>query len=93
MSCSDCKYLKESKKRDGALTGTIYYCSKVDNFVNGSNNPCDKFEKSYSRNSFESSKIYQDGASFSDDDKPVSYYIGLLILIIILGGIFKLLGY
>lgn len=93
MSCSDCKYLKESKKRDGALTGAIYYCSKVDNFVNGSNNICEKFEKSYSRNNYESDKIYKDGNAFCDDDKPVSYYIGLLIIIIIVGGILKLLGY
>lgn len=28
MSCSSCKYLKESDKKEGAVSGCCYYCSK-----------------------------------------------------------------
>ena len=87
--CSDCANLDtKDKKVDG-----VYKCKKLKEYVPANTPSCDKFEKTYSRNSFENSKIYQDGEAFSDDDKPVSFYVGLLILIIILGGIFKLLGY
>lgn len=49
MKCCGCKYLKEDKKKEGTVSGTKYYCSKVKNYVYGSDNICDKFEKSYSR--------------------------------------------
>lgn len=93
MSCSSCKYLKESKKKAGKVSGNLYYCSKIDNFVNGANNGCEKYELSYSRKNYDCDRVYKDGESFYDDDKPVSFYVGLLFLLIIFGVILKILGY
>lgn len=87
MKCCGCKYLKEDKKKEGAVSGTKYYCSKVKNYVYGSDNICDKFEKSYSRDIDTYNKIYKEGINFDDDKFSASFYLimgfGLLILAII----------
>lgn len=89
MSCSSCKYLKENNKYDGAITGCIYYCSKMNNYVNGANNSCDKYELAYSRKYYLCNKIYKDGETFYDDTTPNSFYLFVLAFLIILGIILK----
>lgn len=84
MSCSSCKYLKESNKKDGAVSGCCYYCSKVNSYVNGSNNSCESYEKTYSRSNYECDKVYEDGKNFYDDSTPISFYLILLVILIIL---------
>lgn len=84
MSCSSCKYLKESKKRVGSVGGCCYYCSKINSYVNGSNNKCEYYEKTYSRNNYECDKIYEDGKDFYDDATPISFYVALAIILTIL---------
>ena len=84
MSCSSCKYLKESNKKEGAVSGCCYYCSKNNCYVNGSSNGCENFEKSYGRSNYECDKIYDDGNQYYDDTRPISLYVIVLVILIIL---------
>ena len=84
MSCSSCKYLKESNKKDGAVSGCCYYCTKMNCYVNGANNSCESYEKTYSRSNYECDKIYEEGENFYDDATPNCFYLILLAILIIL---------
>lgn len=89
MSCSSCVYLDESKNKNGGCTGCIYYCKKNKEFVNGCNNSCDNYKSSY-RTSYECDRIYNEGKSYCDDTTPISFYLVILIGLVILGLIFNL---
>ena len=84
MSCSSCAYLDESKKKDGVCSGCIYYCKKNKCFVNGCNSSCNEYKSSF-RSNYECSKIYDEGKSYSDDTTPVSFYLVILVVLVILG--------
>ncbi len=92
MTCSSCKYLVETDKKEGALCGAKYYCTKTGCYVDGSSDKCNIFEKSYTRKNYTCNDIYNEGRMYSDDDKPVSFYIIVLILILVLGSILRLIG-
>ena len=85
MTCSSCKYLKENKKYEGSLCGVKYYCEKIKEYVDGSNYCCNNYAKTYSRSNYDCDKICEEGRNFSDDDRPISYHIIILILIVLLG--------
>ena len=84
MSCSSCAYLDESKKKNGGSTGCIYYCKKNKCFVNGCNNSCNEYKSSF-RKSYDCNRIYDEGKSYCDDTTPISFYLVLLIGLVILG--------
>lgn len=90
MSCSSCKYLDENNKKNGCSSGCKYYCSKIETYVNGSNNSCNEFEKSYSRNSYICNKIYEEGEIYSDDTTSIEGYLFILIILIIMLVVFKI---
>lgn len=83
MSCSSCKYLKENDKKDGAVCGCCYYCSKKEKYVNGSNNVCDKYALAYCRDTYTCNKIFEDGDKYCDDSTDIGVYLILLIFLII----------
>ena len=70
MSCSSCAYLDESKKKK---------C-----FVNGCNNSCNNYKSSF-RSNYECSRIYKEGKGYCDDTTPISFYLVILIGLLILG--------
>ena len=84
MSCSSCKYLKGNDKKEGSVSGCCYYCTKINSYVNGSNNKCENYEKTYSRNNYECDKIYEEGKDFYDDSTPISFYVVLAVILAIL---------
>lgn len=90
MTCSSCKYLKEDKKYEGSVSGCKYYCEKYKTYFDGSNNSCEEYDKHYGRSSYTCDKIYEDGKDFYDDDRPISFYIVILVLILVLGFILKI---
>jgi hypothetical protein len=53
-------------------------------YVNGANNACENYEKTYARNNYECDKIYEEGANFYDDATPIAFYLILLAILIIL---------
>lgn len=89
MSCSSCKHLIEGKKCDGSVSGACYYCCKANNYVNGSDNKCEKYELSYGRSNYTCDKIYNEGIEYHNDNKPVSFYMIILIIFIIIAIIFN----
>lgn len=90
MTCSSCKYLNEKNKKKGHISGCKYYCSKIKNYTLGNNSACPKYEKSYCRKNIECDLIYEDGEDFYDDSKSMSFYIFILICLIILALIVNL---
>ena len=84
MSCSSCKYLNSDKKRNGAVSGCCYYCSKKKCYVNGSNTKCEEFESNYGRSSYECNKIFEEGECYYNDTTPTSLYIVLLVFMTIM---------
>ncbi len=88
MSCSSCAYFDVSKKKNGEVSGCIYYCIKNKCFVNGCNGCCNNYKCSY-RPNYECNKIYNEGKSYCDDTTPVSFYLVILIVLVILGLIFN----
>lgn len=84
MSCSSCAYLDLSKKKNGGCSGCIYYCSKNKCYVNGCNSPCNNY-KSSCRTNYDCDRIYNEGKSYCDDTTPISFYLIILITLVILG--------
>ncbi len=85
MSCSSCKYLKESTKKVGAVSGAIYYCSKAEKYVNACNNGCSDFSNDYGRKTYNCNKIYEEGEHYYNDSTQNEFYLLILIIMIILG--------
>ena len=92
MTCSSCKNLFEKDKKEGALCGARYYCKKMKCYVDGSSSCCSNYEKTYSRSNSTCDNIYEEGEKFSDDDRPISFYVIVFILIIIFGLIITFLN-
>ena len=90
MTCSSCKYLNTDKKYEGAVSGCKYYCEKYKTYIDGSQYSCDKYEKHYGRSSYTCDKVCEDGNNFYDDNKSVSFYVFVLIIILILGFLLNL---
>jgi len=84
MYCSDCDNLNDSKKKEGSIKGCMYECKKLKKMVPG-NYSCDKFEKSWSRDSFTKQRIYTEGREYSDKAKgSVGWLVFLLTVLIVL---------
>ena len=80
MNCADCRYFDAS-----AISGCYYYCSKKKEFVSGSNDVCQNFDRTYSRNRYEVNKLYEEGKQFYDNTTLLWFYVMVLIILIILG--------
>ena len=85
MTCSSCQFLNETRKKDGAVSGAIYFCAKKNKYVYGYDNKCESYEKTYSRYSLNCSTIYEDGQNYYNDTKSTSFYLTILIILIIIG--------
>lgn len=93
MGCSGCRFLDTKKKKEGKVNGAVYFCSKQKKFINGANDACDSYKVDPFRKAYERDEIYKDGKKFYDDDRPLSSYIFILIIIILLAIILKIFGY
>lgn len=91
--CCSCKYLDEKKKKDGKVSGSIYFCSKNKKFVNGKDDCCKAYSKHPLRKSHISNEIYRNGKKFYNDDTSPGTYLFALVGIIIFGLILMFLGY
>lgn len=83
MSCSSCKFLKENNKREGCVSGACYFCSKNNCYVNGANNKCSQFQKSY-RSNYICDKIFEDGEIYYDNSKGNGFYLIILIIMLLM---------
>ena len=92
MTCSSCKYLKESDRKEGKVSGACYYCENFEKYVKGCDNKCEKYEKDYGRNNYTCDSIYNEGSNFYDDDNPIGIYILELIICIIFLIVFNILS-
>ena len=82
-NCYNCSNLDPKKKSNGKLDGCLYFCKKNKCFINAAKDGCDKWNKA-DRKSSEIDEIYENGNRYYNDDKPIGFYIVLLILVIIL---------
>lgn len=89
MSCSSCKYINYNDKKEGVVSGCCYYCNKVNSYVNGSNNECDSFKKSY-RNNYECNKMFEDGEFYYNDDRGIELYLIILFILTVFAMIVNL---
>ena len=85
MSCSSCDYLNEGKESKGKVSGACYFCIKNKKYVNGSNSSCKDYKMTVSRKNYICDKIYNEDLRYNNDDKPVSFYLVILIIIVIIG--------
>ena len=81
MGCYNCKYLKVNEKKDGAVNGSIYYCTKMKKYVSGASDGCDSYYKDYSRKTYESDEIYRNGIHYSNDTTSNGTYLFLAIIL------------
>ena len=85
MACYNCAYLNTLDKKEGNINGCLYYCSKCKKYVNGTDNGCENYSKDYSRKNYENNEIYNNGRHYHNgSDKPLSVYIILIIILIIM---------
>lgn len=89
MQCCDCCNLDCKNKKEGSFSGAKYYCKKIDKYVDGSCDACDQFDKSYSRTSYEKDCICEEGHKYSDDCTPISTYITIFVVILVVGNLMK----
>lgn len=85
MGCCSCKYLNENCKKEGKVSGCLYYCSKIKAYVNGASDSCDDYCFEYGRKVYTRDEIYNDGKTYYNDTTPVGFYLVILIILIILG--------
>lgn len=90
--CSDCKYLDPEKKKDG-IPGYCK-CSKIKDFILANHDACEKFEKSYSRRSYDKEKLYDEAKESSNKSSSESnisigfaivFFVVALIIFFIFG--------
>lgn len=88
--CSDCAFLDlNNQKKEG-----VYKCKKNNQYICACNCACEKFENSYSRNSYEKQKIYDLGKNADlSEDTPIEVYIFIFIIFCLLMLIAKICGY
>lgn len=84
MGCYNCKFLKASDKKDGAVTGSVYLCTKIKKYVNGASDGCDKYYKDYTRKTYEGDEIYNNGKYYYNDSTPVSTCLFIAVVLLIL---------
>ena len=70
--------LDVKKKADGKVDG-LYFCKKQKQYINPSNTECEKFEKAFKRQNWESNEIYEAGKKYYNDSTPVGIYVFILI--------------
>ena len=61
-----------------------YFCKKNKVYVNAAKTTCEHYEKSYRQKDLDSD-IYEDSKEYYDNDTPLSFYIVILIVLIIIG--------
>ena len=91
--CADCANLDDKKSQDGKVSGKLYYCKKLKQYVNTTMDACEKFDQTYSRKRSKVDEIYDDGKKFDNDNTPLGFLIVVFIILVILGlilGVFKL---
>ena len=81
-NCYNCANLDPKKKSDGKLDGALYFCKKQKAYVNAAKDGCDKWSKA-DRKSYENDELYEKGRRYYNDDKPLSFYVFILVLLII----------
>lgn len=84
MNCYNCANLDPEKKKAGKVAGNLYFCKKNKVYVNAAKTTCEHYEKSY-RQKDQDSDIYEDSKEYYDNDTPISFYIVILIALIIIG--------
>lgn len=93
MKCCDCKYLKYDDKKNGDVSGCLYYCYNIQKYINGTNEVCENYCKDYARKIYESDEIYNDGKNYYNDSTPTSTYVFIAVILIIIAfivNVFKL---
>ena len=85
MGCYNCTYLDVNNKKDGKTNGCLYYCTKMDKYVNGAFDSCNDYSKDYSRKVYESNEIYNNGRHYyNGSDTPIAIKIIFIIILIII---------
>lgn len=84
MGCYKCKYLKKDNKKAGVINGCLYYCTKIEKYVNGAAEGCDKYYKDYGRKTYEKDEIYNNGKKYYNDSIPVSTYLIIAFVLTII---------
>lgn len=78
MGCCSCKYLDENNKKEGKVTGCSYFCKKRNCYVLGNSSICDGFSNDYSRKSYISDDIYNNGKAYYNDNTSIGFYLFIL---------------
>ena len=85
--CYNCAYLCSDKKVDGKVDGALYYCKKMNKFINPINEACQDYEKTWTRKSSVSDEMYENGKKYDDEPaepgKAICYLIIILLLTLI----------
>ena len=84
MGCYNCQYLKSENKKDGAINGCVYYCSKIKKYVNGADDGCELYSKDVLRKTYECDEIYNNGRKYINDSTSFSTYLVIAIILIII---------
>lgn len=82
--CAGCQHLKIKDRKDGVVSGALFYCDLKKEYVYACDQPCENFNKDANRNQEEIEKIIQSSKEY--DDNPLSaeaYFTIFFILVII----------
>jgi len=85
MGCCSCEYLKESNKKNGKVNGCVYFCAKTKKYVNGSSDACENYKLDRLRKTHIRDEIYKNGKKFYNDETPVSLYLFIVIVLVVVG--------
>ena len=81
-----CESLDANKKKKGCNAGNLYFCKKRKMFINVyATEPCDKYEKDWSRKRSDSEKIEEDSKKYDDRKLVMGEAVFALVGIILFG--------
>jgi len=90
--CCSCTHLKEKNKKDGKVSGCVYFCAVKKKYVNGKDDRCEAYKRDPIRKTHISNEIYHNGRQYYNDKTAPGTYLMALVIIIIIGLIITIFG-
>ncbi len=84
--CAGCKHLKINDKKDGIVSGALFYCDLKKEYISACDEKCENYNKDDYRTQEEKEKIIKISKDYDNDPLSAEAYFtifGILVIIYI----------
>ncbi len=82
--CAGCQHLKIKYRKDGVVSGSIYYCELKKEYIRACEQPCENFNKATGRSKEEIEKIIEASKEYDDNPLSAEAYFTIFIFLVII---------